>query len=73
MGFTFGAALTSGQVLVVDNHARTVMRAGVNRRDLLTLLAGNQRGEYARLVGVAHVRVTGQPAECRIQMTPCWQ
>jgi len=73
VGFTFGATLTSGQVLVVDNFARTVMLAGVNRRDLLTLLSGNEHGEYARFrVGINSCRVTGFPAECRVQLTPTW-
>lgn len=73
VGYTFGATLTAGQTLVIDSYARTVTLAGTNRRDLLTLLAGNQHGEYIRFhTGTNTVRVTGQPAECRIHFTPAW-
>lgn len=86
-GWTFGGpgtiypalVLPAGQVLIVDNYARTVTLNDpgstvlVPYRNLLVLRAGNARGEYARFrVGVNACRVTGFPAECRIQLTPTW-
>lgn len=72
VGFT-AVTLGSGDPLVINNEARTVLRAMASLRQFLTLEAGNQHGEYLRLYpGVNRLRVTGQPAELRLVFTPTY-
>lgn len=74
VSFTYGAALAAGQLLTVDNDARSVLLGATNRRNLLVLGSGNRHGEYARLgARLNAVRITGQPAEARITFSPTYQ
>ena len=73
IGFQLASPLVGGEILEVDNYARTVLLDGVSARGSMTLGAANRHGEYARLrPGNNTVRAIGQPAEVRILFTPTY-
>lgn len=72
VGFTF-PALGAAEVLVVDTGTRTVTLDSVNARRDLTLLTGNQRGEYFRIAaGSNTLRITGHPAQVTFPFSSCY-
>ncbi len=74
IGFQMATALAAGEVLVVDNWARTAAIGTVPRRADMALRDGNRHGEYVHLLPRANtIRITGQPAEARLQFTPTFE
>lgn len=73
VGFTVARSLAAGEVLVVDNVARTALIGAVSVRNLMTLAAGNRHGEYLRLpTGRVILRAIGGAAETRVTFDPAY-
>lgn len=74
VGFTVARTLDAGEVLEVDNYARTILLGGVSLRNVTTLLEDNRHGEYIRLpAGPVTLRASGGAAETRILFNPTYQ
>lgn len=73
IGFVMSAALAAGETFVLDAYARTVQIDGSNARGDMSLLAGNEHGEYIRFAPTAQdIRIVGKPAECRLIFSKTW-
>jgi hypothetical protein len=73
VGFSVARTLAAGEVLEVDNQARTALLDGVSVRSLMTLLPGNSHGEYLRLPpGPTTLYATGGAAQTRVLFTPTY-
>lgn len=73
LGFTVARTLAAGETLEVDNMQRSALIAGASVRNVMTLLPGNQHGEYLRLpAGAVTARSTGGAAQTRILFNPTY-
>lgn len=73
VGFSMANALAAGQILVVDNFARTVLLGTSNVRSQLTQAAGNRGNEYIRLgPGDQTISIGGTPAKARLLFSPAY-
>jgi hypothetical protein len=74
IGFTIARTLVAGEVVTVDNFARSATLGGVSVRSLMSLRAANLHGEYIRLPpGPVTLRALGGAAETRVQFSPAYQ
>lgn len=73
VGFSVARTLVAGEILEVDNYARTCLLNGVSVRNLMNLWPGNQHGEYIRLPpGPTPLLAAGGAAETRVSFTTTW-
>jgi hypothetical protein len=73
VGFMVARTLAAGEVLEVDNDARTALLGGASVRNLMSLYASNQHGEYIRLpAGPVTLNAIGGAAETRVLFSPTY-